>query len=142
MSLPKTDANLLRLPSSWATEINLQSRYPGGIWVTKTALASCLACRDAAAAKPTTPTTIATTKAYGFIRIPLLPPKDLTWRSDWLDLSQQFYYVKIVEGNPLDVGIGLWRSPYRVTGRRRDHKDHQPNVKENASTPESMNSIS
>src|SRR5262245_58242458 len=26
----------VRLPSSWATEINFQSRYPGGISVTKT----------------------------------------------------------------------------------------------------------
>src|SRR5215475_13773124 len=28
-------AKLFRLPSSWATEINLQSRYPGGILSTK-----------------------------------------------------------------------------------------------------------
>src|SRR5260221_9209831 len=34
-SLPKTAAKLWRLPSSWATEINLQSRYPGGISATE-----------------------------------------------------------------------------------------------------------
>jgi hypothetical protein len=33
-SLPKTMAKLWRLPSSWATEITFQSRYPAGIWVT------------------------------------------------------------------------------------------------------------
>src|SRR5579862_1298932 len=31
MSLPRMARKSLRLPSSWATEINLQSRYPGGI---------------------------------------------------------------------------------------------------------------
>jgi hypothetical protein len=34
-SMPKTAPILFRLPASWETEINLQSRYPGGIFVTK-----------------------------------------------------------------------------------------------------------
>src|SRR5262249_43047946 len=34
-SLPRMAPKLFRLPSSWATEINLQSRYPGGILSTK-----------------------------------------------------------------------------------------------------------
>jgi hypothetical protein len=47
--LPRTAAKLCRLPSSWATEINLQSRYPGGIFVTKIGAAESSACRDAGA---------------------------------------------------------------------------------------------
>ena len=35
-SLPKTAAKLFRLASSWATEISFQSRYPAGIFLTKT----------------------------------------------------------------------------------------------------------
>src|SRR5260370_5707421 len=34
-SLPRMARISLSLPASWATEINLQSRYPGGMLVTK-----------------------------------------------------------------------------------------------------------
>src|SRR5260221_6049914 len=35
IALPRMARISLRLPSSWATEINLQSRYPGGMLLTK-----------------------------------------------------------------------------------------------------------
>src|SRR5215467_4086331 len=61
MSLPNTAEKLLRLPSSWATEINFQSRYPEGISVTNSGAPSWLARRDAGAAMATTVTKIAMT---------------------------------------------------------------------------------
>src|SRR5216683_2898603 len=45
----------LRLPSSWATEINLQSRYPGGIVTPKIGAASPSACPEAGAMLATKP---------------------------------------------------------------------------------------
>src|SRR4029453_14805331 len=49
---------LLRLPSSWATEISFQSRYPGGILVTK--MGACLsACPDAGAVNASAPPSVA-----------------------------------------------------------------------------------
>src|SRR5580700_822984 len=64
MSLPKTAPILFRLPSSWATGINFQSRYPGGILVTKMAAAASSAFREAGAVITTTPASaaIATSK--------------------------------------------------------------------------------
>src|SRR6266436_3570933 len=35
ISLPRMARISLSLPSSWATEINFQSRYPGGMLITK-----------------------------------------------------------------------------------------------------------
>src|SRR5882672_1280478 len=43
ISLPRMARISLRLPSSWATEINLQSRYPGGMLVRKIGELSWLA---------------------------------------------------------------------------------------------------
>src|SRR5580692_99512 len=72
-SLPRRARRSLRLPSSWATEINLQSRYPGGILIPKMGAASSSVFRDARAEAPTTPATVATAtskKAAHFIRCP------------------------------------------------------------------------
>src|SRR6266536_626599 len=46
-SLPRMARRSLRVPSSWATEINLQSRYPAGILTPKIGAASSSACPDA-----------------------------------------------------------------------------------------------
>src|ERR1700675_670571 len=105
MSLPKMDAKLLRLPSSCATEINFQSRYPEGILVRKIGMACCSACPDAAALKATTPTIIAiSNRADPFNIIPPSSFKDGTGRSVSPDSRRQFDSVKIVEGNRLEFG--------------------------------------
>src|SRR5262249_25064373 len=57
-SLPRIARKSLRLPSSWATEINLQSRYPGGILIPKIGAASSPR-PDAGAVRATTPATVA-----------------------------------------------------------------------------------
>src|SRR5438105_7479170 len=59
----------LRSPSSWATEINFQSRYPGGILVTKIGAASPSACPDAGAMEATTPATVTTAISKKAIRV-------------------------------------------------------------------------
>src|SRR6185295_1383975 len=59
-SLPRMARRSLRLPSSWATEINRQSRYPGGSLIPKTGVASSSAPR---AEKLTPPPTLSTTTA-------------------------------------------------------------------------------
>src|SRR5580698_10102088 len=59
-SLPKTAPMLFRLPASWETEINLQSRYPGGIFVTKGGEPESSACRDAGSVNATIPASITT----------------------------------------------------------------------------------
>src|SRR6266581_4761001 len=53
-SLPIMAPKLLRLPSSWAREITLQSRYPGGILVTKIGAASPSALPDGGVMRQTT----------------------------------------------------------------------------------------
>src|SRR6476660_1721293 len=58
-SLPSTAAKLLRLPSSWATEINVHSRYPGGIFVTKIGAACLSPCPDAGAVNANAPPSVA-----------------------------------------------------------------------------------
>src|SRR3984957_7803165 len=70
-SLPRTARKSLRFPSSWATEINFQLRYPGGTLPLKTGDASSSACpganRTAASA-----TAMAITRILsGFIVCPL-----------------------------------------------------------------------
>src|SRR5262245_34767568 len=54
-SLLRIARRSLRSPSSWATEITLQSRYPGGIVTPKIGAASPSACPDAGAMEATTP---------------------------------------------------------------------------------------
>src|SRR5262245_55345320 len=71
MSLPRMARRSLRLPSSWATEINLQSRYPGGIMTPKIGAASSSACPGSRAIKATLLSTPITT-SHDTIR--------LTWR--------------------------------------------------------------
>src|SRR4029077_15130825 len=46
-SLPRIARRSLRLPSSWATEISFQSRYPAGIFTPKIGDVSSSACPDA-----------------------------------------------------------------------------------------------
>src|SRR5262249_23033713 len=70
-SLHRMARKSLRLPSSWATEINLQSRYPGGILTPKIGAASPSACPDVGAMEATTPasaTTATSTKTIRLIR--------------------------------------------------------------------------
>src|SRR5579862_4594133 len=52
-------AKLWRLPSSWATDTTLQSRYPDGIFVTKIGAALSSACSDTGAQKATAPASTA-----------------------------------------------------------------------------------
>src|ERR1700691_2160754 len=64
ISLPKSARISLGTPASWATEINFQSRYPGGILIEEAGSAfspaSPEASPDAGILKATTPTTAAT----------------------------------------------------------------------------------
>src|ERR1700722_13287571 len=72
-SLPRTAPILFRLPASWETEINLQSRYPGGIFVTKIGAAESSACKDAGVVNAAIPASIPTatsSKLVGFIVVP------------------------------------------------------------------------
>src|SRR5271168_4261871 len=74
MSLPRRARRSLRLPASWATEINLQSRYPGGILIPKMGAASSSACPEAGARKKTALAKVATAtseKVILFIVVPL-----------------------------------------------------------------------
>src|SRR4029453_15818683 len=65
----------LRSPSSWATEINLQSRYPEGISVTKIGAACwAVAFRGARAVKATTPAKVATAVNKSVSRFIVMPP--------------------------------------------------------------------
>jgi hypothetical protein len=67
-------AKLWRLPSSWATETNRQSRYPGGILIPKIGTASPPPCPDAGAVKAKTPAPVATAisqKAIHFMGLSL-----------------------------------------------------------------------
>src|SRR5262245_41007183 len=70
-SLPRIARRSLRVPSSRATEINGQSRYPGGILTPKIGAASPSACPDAGAMQATPPASAATatsTENIGLIR--------------------------------------------------------------------------
>src|SRR5262245_59109943 len=59
----------LRLPSSWATEINLQSRYPGGILIPKIGVASPSVCPDAGATWAAAPASATTRTITNTIRL-------------------------------------------------------------------------
>src|SRR5215831_11284131 len=74
MSLPRTARKSLRLPSSWATEINFQSRNPGGILIPKMGAASSSARLAANVIKAMAQTAVATiTKTdIGFIEPPFI----------------------------------------------------------------------
>src|SRR5579862_4209850 len=74
LSLPSIARISLRSPASWATEINLQSRYPGGIVIPKIGAASCSACPDAGAELATTPATATNANSKSAIRFILLLP--------------------------------------------------------------------
>src|SRR3984893_2345400 len=70
-SLPRMARRSLSLPSSWATEIKLHSRYPEGILIPEIGAASPSACPDAGAMSATTPAsapTAASTKTIRLIR--------------------------------------------------------------------------
>src|SRR5579872_1876835 len=73
---------LFRFPASWETEISLQSRYPGGIFVTKIGAAeSVAACRDEGAVSVTSPASITTatsSNVISFIVVLLQEPCSLT----------------------------------------------------------------
>src|SRR5580658_7822784 len=72
-SLARTAPKLLRLPASWAEEIHFQSRYPGGISVTKGAPDPPSACPRAAATRAARPATVAIATRKNvkcFIRVP------------------------------------------------------------------------
>src|SRR6266480_4289744 len=68
-SLPRMARRSLRLPSSWATEINLQLRYPAGILTPKIGAASPSACPDAGAMWATTPASATTATSTKTIRL-------------------------------------------------------------------------
>src|SRR6266850_4563272 len=110
-SLPRMARMSSRLPSSRATEINLQSRYPGGILVTKIGMGCFSACRDAAAVKATTPNTVATAtsnkaKADSFV---ILTPRFFQTchvQIRLVRIKTHCDYVRIVGRNLLDDGIG------------------------------------
>src|SRR5262249_58849684 len=68
-SLPRTARKSLRLPASWATEINLHSRYPGGILTPKIGAASPPACPDAGAMEATMAATATTATSNRAIRL-------------------------------------------------------------------------
>src|ERR1700733_3320723 len=71
-SLPRIAAKLCSVPSSWATDTNLQSRYPGGILIPKIGTASPPPCPDAGAVNTKIPPPVATAiskKAIHFIAI-------------------------------------------------------------------------
>src|SRR5580700_917167 len=73
-SLPKTAPMLFRLPASWETEINLQSRYPGGIFVTKIGVAESSACRDGGAVNAIIPARITRATSSKVILFIVVPP--------------------------------------------------------------------
>src|SRR6185369_4312147 len=69
-SLPRIARRSLRVPSSWATEINGQSRYPRGMLTPETGAASPSISPDAEVVKVTTPeraTTAADTRTMRLI---------------------------------------------------------------------------
>src|ERR1700728_1676726 len=73
-SLPRIAAKLCRVPSSCATDTNLQSRYPGGILIPKIGTASPPPCPDAGAVNTKIPPPVATAiskKAVHFIGLSL-----------------------------------------------------------------------
>src|SRR5687767_14633960 len=71
----------LSSPASWAADMNFQSRYPGGIVVTMTCLASLLSCpNDRGAIHATAPVAVTTAtnkNAIRFIGSPFLLRNDL-----------------------------------------------------------------
>src|SRR5271165_277360 len=69
MSLPKIARKSLRLPSSWATEFNLQPRYPEGILTPEIGAASPSDCPDAAPMSATTPVSAPTATSTKTIRL-------------------------------------------------------------------------
>src|SRR3984885_12394560 len=69
LSLPRMARISLRLPASWATEINLQSRYPGGILIPKMGTASSSARPDKGAVEARTPATDAIATSQKEIRL-------------------------------------------------------------------------
>src|ERR1700677_1086916 len=73
-SLPKTAPILFKLPASWETETNLQSRYPGGIFVTKIGAAESSACKDAGAVNATIAANIPAVTSSNVIRFIGVPP--------------------------------------------------------------------
>src|SRR5580700_10554895 len=81
-SLPRRARRSLRLPASWATEINFQSRYPGGILIPKIGAASSSACPDAGAQKKTTPAKVATATRKKVILSMMDPPTRLKQSKD------------------------------------------------------------
>src|SRR5262249_5996170 len=68
-SLPRMARKSLRLPASWATEINLHSRYPGGLLTPKIGAASPPACPDAGAMEATMAATATTATSNRAIRL-------------------------------------------------------------------------
>src|ERR1700728_582664 len=91
MSLPRMARISLRLPSSWAKEINFQSRYPGGILIPKIGAASSSAFPDAGAeyaAMPATAATASVKKVIHFIA---------------------FLLIAILLANTLSLFRSLWR---------------------------------
>src|SRR5271155_874460 len=86
MSLPKTAPILFRLPASWETEINFQSRYPGGIFVTKRGTAESSACRVGGAVSAIIPASIPIATSSKVIRFMVVPLKSV-YRSERLNIE-------------------------------------------------------
>src|SRR5271165_7056743 len=80
MSFPKIARKSLRPPSSWATEINLQSRYPEGILTPEIGATSPSDCPDAGPMSATTPGSAPAATSTKTIR-PMRPPAIITKQS-------------------------------------------------------------
>src|SRR5271166_1918819 len=73
-SLPRIARRSLRLPSSWATEINRQSRYPRGILTPEIGAASPSGCPDTGAMVTATPASAANATSTKTIRVIVFSP--------------------------------------------------------------------
>src|SRR5258705_13024895 len=98
-SLPSTAPKLLRLASSWATEISFQSRYPAGILVTTIEDASAANGADAESTNTIAPPAIAMPIKYGPKRF-----MAASWSSDEFDCATPLDWLRRVS-RPTLIGL-------------------------------------
>jgi hypothetical protein len=102
----QNSTKIIEVAASWATEITLQSRYPGGILIPKTGAVSPSAGPAARAFNAAMPTTVATTTSKKAILFVITPSKSLSNTDPFRRHAFEFLWRHlVVNKNGLDDSI-------------------------------------
>src|ERR1700761_2361615 len=115
-SLPRMARKSLRLPSSWATEINFQSRYPGGTLTPKSGAAAPSSELDAGAQDAAMPATAATAISNTTIRF-----RAASFACGYASSLQKLLASIDVVGDSRDRSVHHEMDRERGEGGRTDH---------------------